>query len=132
MAYSIIEFADKSFRFHDLDLTIACVFIIEQRGTKRVDLFDRMFEGWIDSFSFDGSGCIDLHLDEHLIDSESKVLLIEKIELVLRNLDEFSESFPKVKLNKLLAKVKINLENNYRIDLITIALEEMKILLTIS
>jgi len=128
MAHSIIEFKDKSIRVHDLDLAVACFLLIEQKPVARSEPIVKLFEDWIDSISFDGPGCIDLHLDEHLNDAETNKLVKDLIDTTMQNLNEMSGCYPKDELNSILSKAKISLENDYRVDLIRGVLAELRTL----
>lgn len=123
MAYSIIEFSGKNKRFHELDLSIACVLIIEKYRNIANGKYDAMFDKWLESITFSGSGCIDLHLDEYLQDRKLRLVIRELAKSVLQDLDEIGDLYPKITLNKLLAKAKINLENDYRVSLIRSVIE---------
>jgi hypothetical protein len=129
MAYSIIEFKNKSVRIHDLDLAVACFLLLRQNGDTNSSLFDKLFEDWIDSISYDGPGCIDLHLNSYLVNPESIQLVKTQIDLTIQSLDETSNFYPKDELNPILAKAKITLENDYRIDLILRALSGLRSLI---
>lgn len=129
MAYSIIEFNNKYKRIHDLDLSIACFLIMEQNEIEKTQLLEKMFQDWVDSISCSGSGCIDLNLNEYLRDPETIHLLKKMIEKTLQSLEKFSDLYPMDILNPILAKAKISLQNDYRIDLIKNALTELMALL---
>jgi hypothetical protein len=128
MAYSIIEFKDKSIRVHDLDLAVACFLLMEQGKTVGSEFVAKLFEDWVDSISFDGPGCINLQLDENLVDAKSVQALRDLINSTMQSLNEESDLYSKEKLNSILAKAKISLESDYRVDLIRGALVELRTL----
>lgn len=129
MAYSIIEFNNKYQRIHDLDLSIACFLIMEQKEIMKSQLLEQMFEDWVDSISYDGSGCIDLNLNEYLRDSETMHILKKMIKKTLQKLDDVPDLYTTANLNPILAKAKICLKNDYRTDLIKNALTGLMTLL---
>ena len=118
MAHSIIEFRNKDFRVHDLDLAMACFLIMKQSNGSLSDTLQKLFDDWLESISFDGPGCIDLHLDEHLVESDHINELISLINLAESELKEYSVSYPKIELTQYLDKAKINLIEDYKVDLI--------------
>lgn len=75
---------------------------------------------------FDGPGCIDLHLDAGLVKAEILQELKSLIDTTMQDLNMISDIYPKDKLNLILAKAKIRLENDYRIDLICGVLDEFR------
>lgn len=129
MAHSIIEFKDKSIRVHDLDLAVACFLLMEQGRAAGLEPIAKLFEDWIDSISFDGPGCIDLHLDENLVDAETVQVMKDLIDSTIQSLNEESGLYSKDELNSILAKAKISLESDYRVDLIRGALVELRSLI---
>jgi hypothetical protein len=129
MAYSIIEFKNKSMRFHDLDLAVACFLLMSQKVGSKPEFVDKLFEDWVDSISYDGPGCIDLHLNENLVNTEEIQAVKDLIDATKQSLDKVSNLYPKDELNPILAKAKITLESDYRIDLIKGALSEFKSLI---
>lgn len=126
MAYSVVEFKNKSIRVHDLDLAVACFLLMEQNQVGRSGSIVELFEDWVDSISFDGAGCIDLHLDERLNDAETSQLLKDIIDATIQDLNEVSGFYPKDELNSVLSKAKISLESDYRVDLIRGVLTELR------
>ncbi|WP_435635990.1 hypothetical protein ACSC9U_14400 [Pseudomonas solani] len=126
MAYSIIEFQGKSIRVHDLDLSVACFLLMEKGRSTGSALLIGLFDVWSDSIMFDGPGCIDLHLDAGLVKAEVLQELKSLIDTTMQDLNMISDIYPKDKLNLILAKAKIRLENDYRIDLICGVLDEFR------
>ena len=126
MAHSIIEFKDKSIRVHDLDLAVACFLLMEQGRAAGSAFVDNLFEDWVDSISFDGPGCIDLHLNENLVDAKTVQALRDLITLTMKSLNAESDLYSKEKLNFIFAKAKICLKSDYRVDLIRDALVKLR------
>jgi hypothetical protein len=113
-------------RIHDLDLAISCFLLMRQKYDANSDFVNVLFADWVDSISYDGPGCIDLHLNEHLTNPESIQLVKNMIDTTTQSLDEVSDYYPKDELNAVLKKAKITLESDYRIDLIKGALSEFR------
>jgi hypothetical protein len=90
-----------------------------------------MFDEWVDSISNDGPGCIDLRLDDYLIDDKIVQKLIQILDLSKREIDDFPDTYPKSKLNASLKEFKINLENDYKAELIRAALGGIKSLIDV-
>lgn len=128
MAYSIIEFHNKSMRIHDLDLAVTCFLLMKQKGDESLESADKLFEDWIESISYDGPGCINLHLNEHLVNSETIQFVKNLINATMQSLDKVSALYPKDELNPILAEAKITLESDYRVDLIKKTLSELSLL----
>ena len=125
MAHSYIEYKEGSSRVHDLDLAIAC-FVIMRQANKFIDhSLDELFNVWLESISFSGAGCIDLRLNEGL-DEKKELELAEFIESSLEELLNYSNFYPKENLKFFLSKSKINLQSDYRINLIKKTLIEIK------
>jgi hypothetical protein len=118
MAHSIIDFQENSVRVHDLDLAVACFLLIQQEVKVESESITKLFEEWIDSISFDGPGCIDLHLNDNLGDERTVRLLKELIDATIQSLRKTPGFYPKERLNSIMAKANISIENDYRVDLI--------------
>jgi hypothetical protein len=128
MAYSIIEFQNKSMRIHDLDLAVTCFLLMKQKGDANLEFANKLFEDWIESISYDGPGCINLHLNEHLVNPEKIRLVKNMIDTTMQSLNKVPALYPKDELNSILAKAKITLESDYRVDLIKETLSELRLL----
>ncbi len=127
MAHSYVDFRETSFRTHDLDLTIACILILEKSNAVANSKLQPMFKHWMESLTTGGSGCIDLELDRYLTDTDSIEMLAELIDSVDHDLaNETSEFCPKEKLNLALAIAKIHLANDYKVALIKDVLHKLR------
>ena len=126
MAYSIIEFKSKEYRFHDLDLSISCRLIIEMNDEHSFENLEEIFHKWLDSISFDAPGCLNLYLNEYLKNTDLKQSIEILINDVIESLNEYKNYYPKEKLNILMKKEKINFQNDYKIDLIYKTMNELK------
>ena len=131
MAHSYIEYNGKDFRVHDLDLILACTLVINNAVKTNHKILQPMFDEWVDSISNDGPGCIDLKLDDFLVDDESIQKLNQILELVKTELSGFPDNYPRNKLNESLKGYKINLENDYRTELIRDVIKGLKALLDV-
>lgn len=116
MAHSYIEYKDKDFRVHDLDLAMACFLIMKTAGSRSE--FQELFDEWMESISFDGPGCIDLHLNDYLVDDGNVSNFRNLLDLAEEELKNISGLFPKSELEEYLGKAKINLVEDYKIELI--------------
>lgn len=130
MAHSYIEFRDKNIRVHGLDLAMACFLIMKQSGSSLSNTLQKLFDDWLESISFDGPGCIDLHLDEHLIESDYIQELVVLLDLAEHELKEHSGYYPKMELTQYLEKAKINLAEDYKTDLIENVLHSFRSFVT--
>jgi hypothetical protein len=128
MAHSIIEFKYKSMRIHDLDLAVACFLLMSKKSDTNSEFVNKLFESWVDSISYDAPGCIDLHLNDYLVNPETMLFVRKLIDETIQSLDKMSGSYPKDELNSILSIAKISLENDYRVDLIQGVLSEFKLL----
>lgn len=126
MAHSYIEFGNKDFRVHDLDLAMACFLIMKQSNGSLSDNLQELFEDWLESISFDGPGCIDLHLEEYLLEPAHVKELIALMNLAERELKEYSSYYPKIELMRFLEKAKINLTEDYKVEIIKNVLKEFR------
>lgn len=129
MAHSYVDFHNNNFRVHDLDLAVTCFLIIDQAKAIASTKLQPMFNHWVESISSYGPGCIDLHLDHNLNEPESAEILINLLDLVARDLDSYPDTYPKDKLDGSLRKAKINLENDYKIELIRNVINELRTLI---
>ncbi|WP_271103333.1 hypothetical protein [Pseudomonas tohonis] len=100
--------------------------LMEKNRSNGSVLLNALFEMWSDSIMFDGSGCIDLHLDAGLAGDEILQSLKILIDTTMQELSMVSNVYPKDKLNLILAKANIRLENDYRVDLICDVLEKLR------
>ncbi|SMF33914.1 hypothetical protein SAMN02745866_02145 [Alteromonadaceae bacterium Bs31] len=124
MAHSYIEYKDKNCRVHDLDLSMACFLIMKKaNGSGK---FEKLFDEWMDSISFDGPGCVDLHLTDYLIDIEDVRDFQNLLGLAEQDLKTFSGLYPKSELGEYLGKAKINLVEDYKAELIEEALQRLR------
>ena len=131
MAHSYVEYNNRDFRVHDLDLIVACTLVMNNAEKVDYKNLQPMFDEWVDSISNDGPGCIDLRLDDYLIDDKIVQKLIQILDLSKREIDDFPDTYPKSKLNASLKKFKINLENDYKAELIRAALGGIKSLIDV-
>lgn len=115
-------------RIHDLDLAVTCFLLMKQKDDENLESVDKLFEDWIESISYDGPGCINLHLNEYLVNSETVQLVKNLIDATMQSLDTLSALYPKDELNPILVKAKITLESDYRVDLIKETLSKLRLL----
>jgi hypothetical protein len=131
MAHSYVEYNQRDFRVHDLDLIVVCTLVMNNAVKVDYKKLQPMFDEWAESISNDGPGCIDLQLDGYLVDDESVQKLIQILDLSKRELSDYPETYPKSKLNVSLKKFKINLENDYKTELIGAVLSGIKSLVEV-
>ena len=126
MGHSFVSYKDKDLRIHDLDVAVSCLIIIKQSENYSIELKE-MFDAWIDSIHYSGTGCIDLHLDEYLINQEIIKTLVHLINISINEVNKHGGFYPKEIINELSKQVGITeFKNDYETRRIIDTLSEME------
>ncbi len=132
MSYTILLFKDNHMRFDEYDLIVASLLILNVNNAAVELHFPKMKNIWLENFATSGNGCADLYLEDFLTKIELEDEFLEIVENTYKYVESNTHDniFDLSSVYNLVSTVKIGVTRQYPSDLILIALNGLKALLT--